>query len=133
MARYRVLLFAMVIVAFLSACSPAASTPVPIVNSGIEGLVLVGPACPGAVSAQNCPDKPLAATLVVQDTTGTEVASVQSGADGRFAVSLPAGSYTLIAQAPAGQMLPRPPAPIPVTLTADQYLSVTVTYDSGIR
>ena len=58
------------------------------VDSGITGMVTLGPISP--VEQQGVPnDKPYSATIVIEDATANVVTRVQSGADGRFTVKLP--------------------------------------------
>jgi len=135
MIRWRtisILFLSLLALTLLAACS-SGPRPAPAAQSGIQGLVLVGPACPGPQTDNSCPDKPYPASLVVQDQAGQEVARLQAGADGHFQVDLGPGSYGLVPQPPKDSILPRAPGEIPVTVSAGQYVSVTVTYDSGIR
>ena len=51
--------------------------------------------------------------VTVLDAQGDEMTKVSSGADGRFAVTLDPGTYTLVAVLPSGG----PPSAAPVTVT----------------
>lgn len=98
-------------------------------SSGIEGTVLVGPQCPVVRVGEECPDKPLAATIAVK--MGEKlVARFSSSAEGKFRVPLEAGAYTLVPESktffPQGIIQQ-------VTVTAGQFASITIQYDSGIR
>ncbi len=107
-----------------------ATAPAPITaESGIEGLVTIGPSCAVIKMDTPCPDMPMQATLVVLDAQGVAVAEAQSDAQGYFKVTLPPGAYTL---QPQGNKIQRA-AEQAVTVTAGQFISVTVQYDSGIR
>ncbi len=101
-------------------------------GSGLDGLVLVGPTCPVVRIGQDCPDRPLATTLVVQDRDGRrDLFTIRSGDDGRFRVALSPGEYRLV---PASSGLPYPRGgPQQVTVEPGRYTPVTVLYDSGIR
>ncbi len=119
----------------LSACAPAAqsipATATPLALSGIEGHVLIGPACPGPERVGNpCPDKPYQATLTVLNASGQVVTTIQSDVDGYFKVALEPGTYTLRPESP--NVMPRA-AEQSVTVTAGQFTQVKVNYDSGIR
>jgi len=99
--------------------------------SGILGQVLVGPACPGPVSADNpCPDQPMQATISVLGENGEAVMQFQSDSGGFFQVELPPGRYVL---------LPESPGKLPigieqeVVVLAGQYLEIQIHYDNGIR
>jgi hypothetical protein len=100
-----------------------------ITESGIEGFVTIGPNCPVMRVDTPCPDAPLQATLSVLNAKGAAVAEVQSDMQGYFKVTLPPGAYTLQPQANKIQHA----AEQQVTVTAGQFISVTVQYDSGIR
>jgi len=100
-------------------------------GSGIVGLVTIGPMCPVVREDEPCPDQPYQATIVVQDESGSEVARVESGEDGRFSVSVPPGSYALVPQSPESRL---PYAgEYQVEVPAGGYPYVHVEYDSGIR
>ncbi len=114
-------------IVLLGACGPA----VPPEQGGLEGRVWIGPMCPVVVAGTECPDQPYAADLDVADADGDIVATVRSGEDGRYRVSLAPGEYTLIPRAPAAGL---PFAePVPFTLAAGETTVVDVHYDSGIR
>jgi hypothetical protein len=125
-------IFATIIMALaLAACgTAAASTPPP--GTGIQGVVQSGPTCPVERINSPCPPRPLAATVVVRDAAGHEVARTRSGADGHFSVDVAPGTYTVVGLNINSSMLPRP-IPTTVTVTAGSYATVNVEYDSGIR
>jgi len=104
--------------------------PAPQGASGIEGQTLIGPTCPVERLDSPCPDKPYQATLVVLNQSGTEVKRFDTNADGLFRVELPPGTYTLAPQSPG--RLPRAGQQA-VQVTSGQFMSITITYDSGIR
>jgi hypothetical protein len=79
-----------------------------------------------------CPPHPLAATIVVRDAAGHEVARTHSGSDGHFKVDVAPGTYTVVGLNINSSMLPRPIATT-VTVSSGSYASVIVEYDSGIR
>lgn len=121
----------LVLLAGLIACGgDGAATPT--TDSGIEGLVLIGPTCPVVVEGQDCDDKPYAGQLrIIDRATEKVVAAARSGEDGRFRVALPPGSYRLEPVA-APQGLPYG-KPIDVVVRPHTYEQVTVAFDSGIR
>jgi hypothetical protein len=103
-------------------------TPAP---SGIEGQTMMGPACPGPVQIDTpCPDTPVQATVTILDANTEQVAQVQSDLQGQFTVKLPPGTYTL--QPEPLSVLQRA-EPMTVTVVAGDFISVIITYDSGIR
>ena len=111
----------------LTACAP---TPTPALTSGVEGQVLIGPMCPVVQAGTPCPDQPYQATLVIEDTRRQPVAEVTTDAVGQFQVPLPPGDYVIVPQSPDGFTRA---AELPVTVMANAYTQVTLTYDSGIR
>lgn len=102
------------------------------VNSGIEGNVTIGPMCPVERADSPCPDQPYAATIVIENAQGREVARAKSGEDGRFRVALPPGSYTLAPQSPDGAQLPYA-SEQRVDVVDGKYTHIDISYDSGIR
>jgi hypothetical protein len=111
--------------ALIGRCIPAA-------QSGIEGIVTLGPACPGPQSnVLPCPDKPYQATLVFLDSQGREQARVTSGTDGRYRVTLAPGRYTVVPLNPSSG-LPHASS-VDATVSSGAYTTVNITYDSGIR
>lgn len=114
---------------FVTGCG---SSPATSLNSGIQGVVQVGPTCPVERINAPCPPRPIAANVVVRSSQGTEVKRFQSGSDGRFKVDLAPGTYTLVGLPIGSSFLPRP-IPTSVTVVAGSYTAVNVEYDSGIR
>ena len=109
-----------------------ASDPAPASDSGIEGIVLIGPTCPVVVEGRDCDDKPYVGEVRIVDRASRKlVATARSGDDGRFRVSVAPGDYTLEPVANAGG-LPFG-KPIDVTVRPHTYETVTVSFDSGIR
>lgn len=108
-------------------------TPTP--PSGIRGVVLLGPTCPGGQDpGANDPVPcvtPYAASLVVLDAESAPVARVTSGPDGTFQVDLPAGEYVVTPESgtdtyPIAQ-------PVSVVVSPGSYAEVEINYDTGIR
>jgi len=108
-------------------------SPTATPGSGIEGLVLAGPACPVEQEGSPCPDTPLAGAPIEISPAAGEPITVESDADGRFRVSLPPGQYSVEGLPVEGQPLPAPGPSQDVTVAAGEFAEVTVTYDSGIR
>ena len=125
----------------LTGCTPTAGSAYPNngtvpayanppAESGIEGQVLIGPACPVVQEGVDCADKPYQATLSINNPQGELVIQVQTDADGRFRIPLPSGQYILHPESTG-----RYPSAADqnFTVTAGQFTQITVTYDSGIR
>jgi hypothetical protein len=117
---------------------PAAATPSAEAQppgsgeSGITGVVLIGPQCPVVREGEECPDAPYEAFIGIRDAAGQAIASVASGADGRFRVELPPGTYTLVARPQTSTPIPGP-VEMTVTVEAAEFTEIVVSMDSGIR
>jgi hypothetical protein len=102
----------------------------PVIDSGVQGEVRIGPVQP--VEQPGVPnDAPYAATLRIKRATdGKVVAETKSAADGSFRVALAPGDYVL-------EPLNGDPLPVAqaqdFTVTAGRFTTVDVEYDSGIR
>jgi Carboxypeptidase regulatory-like domain len=102
------------------------------IRIGIAGVALAGPTCPVVQpNDPNCADRPVpAATIHVFAADGVEVATLETDAQGRFAVELEPGSYRVVADAVAGYM--HEPEPVTVTVST-RAETVQLLYDTGIR
>jgi len=107
------------------ACTPSAPT-----DSGVRGTVRIGPTAPVQRSGEST-DQPYAADLVITDSVGTVVANVRSAANGTFSVKLTPGDCTI--QGAAGSTPLALPPTQAFTVRANEFMTVTVSYDSGIR
>jgi hypothetical protein len=114
----------------LAACGADAGSP-PAPASGIEGRAVVDTGCPVLTTQSACPTVPVTAHLRVTALGGgREVAAVDTGADGRFQVRLPAGRYQVDATASG---IPMPMAPLQAEVAAGRFTEVRVVFDSGVR
>jgi hypothetical protein len=101
-------------------------------DSGVRGLVLLGPHCPAEQADMPCPDEPFEAEIrVVDPGSGEVVATTRSGKDGRFVVELAPGSYMLEGVSP-GEAFPFA-KPVDVTVEPHAFTNATVAFDTGIR
>jgi hypothetical protein len=81
----------------MSACTSFGQTP-SAGESGIEGIITIGPARPGPTRIDAADSVPLGnATFVAESTTG-KVTSFTTDDRGRFRVSLPPGHYKVSVQ-----------------------------------
>ena len=81
----------LMLVTMSAAFSPSQSHGGP--ESGIEGVIMISPARPGPIRADEAGSVPLPnATFAVENNNG-EVASFTTDDQGRFRVSLPPGHY----------------------------------------
>ena len=101
-------------------------------ESGVEGLVLLGPTCPAVQSGTQCPDRPFEADLTILDLDGEEVARGKSEADGIFRIPLPPGEYVLAPEQPFPD-LPPFARPIEFEVKPGEYVQLDIRYDSGVR
>jgi hypothetical protein len=102
-------------------------------TTGITGKAVAGPVCPVVrANDPNCNPRPVADTLIVVRTVGgVEVARVRTDAGGLFHIALQPGSYTVGGEQTGG--FPTPPAPIAVTVVADNQTNIDLLFDTGIR
>jgi hypothetical protein len=102
------------------------------IRIGIEGIALGGPTCPVAKpNDPACADRPVVgAAIHVIAADGVEVATLETDAQGRFAVELDPGRYRVVADAVEGYM--HGPAPVDVTVSSTA-AHVSFAYDTGIR
>ena len=113
----------------------AASTPPSAAGTGtVAGMVLAGPVCPVVKSPPDpaCADRPVVGAVVVAlDASGREVARASSGADGRYRISLPPGTYTLVPQPVVGLM--GTASTLTVEVRSGGTTVADLAYDTGIR
>ncbi len=108
-------------------------SPAPKVSaSGIRGTATIGPSCPveRIPPDPNCADKPYSGSFNVSTESGAIVKNFQTGADGSFEVSVPAGTYVI--SLGGGKVYPRMSPPT-VTVEEGKFVSVHLELDSGIR
>lgn len=110
---------------------PTREPPVPG-SSGIEGQVLIGPACPGPVTIDSpCPDQPYQATLTILTADGGRIGQVTTDDAGRFRLALAPGSYIIHPEPPKQGLGYAPDQPVEVA--AGEFAPVEIVYDSGMR
>ncbi len=103
-------------------------------DSGVLGLVTIGPTCPVMHYPDDgtCADKPYQTTLVIQSNLPGRGGGilVTSDATGHYSHDLSAGTYTIRSQSEA--VMPRL-SPVTFTIVAHKRTVVNLQFDSGIR
>ena len=99
-------------------------------GTGVYGYVAAGPTCPVERPDQPCPPRPVSARIEARDAQGATVESTQSDAEGRYALDLVAGDYTLVVVAPSAW--PRCPD-TPAAVRAGSATRTDISCDTGIR
>jgi hypothetical protein len=125
---------AMALATLLLAAVAGCMSPGAAPSGRLDGEAVAGPTCPVVTDPpqSGCEARPVdGARLVIVDATGTRVATVTTGNDGRFGLDLAPGIYEVQPQPVEGLMGTAPPAT--VTITTGQPAHVTVSYDTGIR
>ncbi len=110
-------------------CAQKRSAP----PSGLEGVVLRGPMCPGPVRPDRpCPDQPFSAAFQVLGQDRTVVATFRSDESGRFQVALAPGEYTVV---PEGGHVEGNPLgdSARVTVREGETTQVILRWDTGMR
>jgi hypothetical protein len=102
------------------------------VDSGVKGVVTIGPTCPvQRIGDPSCDDRPYQTTLsVVKARGGRLVKRFESRTDGRFRVHLEAGRYVI---KPSRRGILPSLSPVPVKVARHRFTTVAVQFDSGIR
>jgi hypothetical protein len=126
--RRRVFSIFLVLTAMVSAMLVSCSQP----GSGISGITTVDAGCPALPADETCAEKPLQARVSVLDSSGRKAGETTSNERGEFRLHLPAGDYQLLATNVSGRPLPSA-LPISVTVRPDEFTTVTVKFDSGVR
>ena len=125
-------LLPLVLVAILALGCGAEQEAAEPVDSGVRGVVILGPSCPVVQEDVPCPDKPFEAKIRVLDPGSSDVvATTRSGKDGRFVVRLAPGVYVLEGVS-LGEAFPFAKL-VDVTVRPHAFTSATVTFDTGIR
>lgn len=136
------LVLALAIALSAAACSagaaispgPSASASTSTATAVLSGSVTAGPVCPveKVPPDPSCAPKAVhGAHLLIRDAEGKVVATLTTDANGAFSVTLPLGSYTIVAQPVTGLL--RAPDAKQVVVGASGLSGIALTYDTGIR
>jgi hypothetical protein len=129
MALFRRIL-AFLVLSCVSA-TPGQMTPTPEPETGIEGVISIGPTHGGPARIGVPDSKPLANTTFVVENEKGVVTSFTTDDQGRFRISLAPGHYTVSrqdAQPKIGRY-----GPFDVDVVADRMTKVAWSCDSGMR
>jgi hypothetical protein len=111
--------------------SPSATpSPLPLSGSGVRGRVTAGPTCPVEREDQPCPPQPVSAEIEARDEGGHVAGKTHSREDGRYAMSLSPGHYTLVVV--TGSQFPYCPD-TPVEVRRGEVTTADIDCDTGIR
>jgi len=103
-------------------------------DSGVEGVVTLGPTCPVMREGDTtCADKPYATTImviVVGSPSSAPFATAASDKEGKYKIMLSPGAYAL--QAVGGAVLPRCGTKA-ITIEPSRIIQVNLSCDTGIR
>lgn len=108
----------------------APPTAPPSGGSELFGVVLAGPTCPVETADKPCPPRPVDAEVYAQDAGGVTIASTRTDADGRYHLSLPPGSYTLVAETDETMSICQP---VSVSVPSGAPVQADIGCDTGIR
>ena len=102
------------------------------INSGIEGIVTIGPVCPveRIPPDPKCADRPYQAHLKIVNQNGDVVTSFTTESSGAYHVELPAGFYTVENNSTSVMPTLRP---TPIRVIEGSVSLLNLTFDSGIR
>ena len=96
----------------------------------MHGRVTAGPTCPVERPGQPCPPSPVAGRVEAIDAAGHAAGNAPTDADGRYAIALPPGAYTLRVATEA--MFPMCPDTA-VMVPSGPPVAADVDCDTGIR
>lgn len=107
----------------------------PVVSgSGIKGIAKIGPTCPVQPAYDptgKCADRPFAGKFEIKSSIGTIVKTFSTGTTGSFTIALPVGTYSI--EPLTGTYYPHMNPVVGIIVKANQFTSVTIQFDSGIR
>lgn len=104
-----------------------------ILDSGVDGIVLLGPTCPVEhEGGASCNDRPYQTSIdiVSHNVTSRGIITVQLNTNGELRALLSPGAYTL--QAHEGAVLPRCGS-LETTIRAHEFEHIIINCDTGIR
>jgi len=101
--------------------------------SGVQGQATKGPTSPTVQPGQSNYVPLPGVVIVARHMNGSEVERQTTDSQGNFKIGLAPGTYQVEGLAPNASIPPYSQGPQTVTVTANQYLTVNVSYDTGVR
>ncbi|MEX0985602.1 MAG: carboxypeptidase-like regulatory domain-containing protein [Actinomycetota bacterium] len=123
----RRLAMALLTIIALASCAGAAT---PSGAAGVEGQVLASPQCPVETPTSPCPPKPWVGTVRATAEDGKTYEDLTDD-QGRYEISLPPGTYVIVAVTEGG--VPPTGEPQTVPVVEGQPLHLDLSVDTGIR
>lgn len=105
--------------------------PSPNPESGIEGVITIGPIHGGPMREGEPNSRPFPNAAFVVRRGTAEVASFETDADGKYRVALPPGQYEVLARNQTSKIGHW--GPFPVDISAGKWTRADFTCDSGMR
>jgi hypothetical protein len=118
---------ALSLIAAMTSCAGATG---PSATARVEGQVLAGPQCPVETPTSPCPPQPWVGTVRATAEDGTTYED-ETDDQGRYDLSLPPGTYEIVAVTAPG--VPPTGEPQTVPVVDGQPLHLDLTVDTGIR
>jgi hypothetical protein len=123
------------LICVVAGCLPATPTPNPATGT-LQVEVVAGPVCPVEQEPPdpNCEPRPVeGARIFVQPGDGRDIVVAEAATDprGRATIEIAGGDYLVIGREVEG-LMGRPDLTT-VTVSAGQAVTITLTYDTGIR
>jgi len=123
--------FLMLVLGLVAGCDAAPLASRTATSTELHGQTLRGPVQPVCQIGEPCEDVPFSADFTVLEGSRS-VATFRSGDDGRFAVALQPGTYTIVPGADAPILNPTAQARS-VTVAPSGVTEVVLAFETGIR
>jgi len=101
-------------------------------STGLEGIVLRSPAYPGPTRSDRPNEAPFAAKFEVWNDSGAVVATFITNDEGRFSLTLPPGTYSIVPDSSAPLIHPDRQKKL-VNVTEGNFISINLRFDTGLR
>ena len=103
-------------------------------TSGVRGQVTQGPIAPLSQAGQANTAPLPGAVITASNADGSQqVGSQTTDSSGNYQINLDPGTYQIKGLSLTAGLFPSPPAAQTVTISANQFVTVNLSYDTGIR